>query len=671
MGLAYRGDIDGLRAVAVLSVVAFHAAPNSIPGGYIGVDVFFVISGFLISSIIVSDADRGRFSLAEFYAHRIRRIFPALSVMMMLTLVLGWWVLLIPADYELLGKHAVAGASFVSNLLLWTESGYFDLASDRKPLLHLWSLGIEEQFYLVWPFVLVTIWKRPPIRIPALIVITLASFAANIGLVGSSQPSSFFLPVARFWELALGATLAVIAAGGENRNSLPAPALAVLQKVCPVIGLAAILAASLMLSRDSVFPGWLALIPVVGTLMILSGASNAWPNKVLASGLPAYIGRISYPLYLWHWPLLSLLHTIEIEDLAQKRIWKVGALGASFILAVITHHAIELPSRRFEVRRVAAWAAGGMFLVAGLGAALWFTGAQLDRSTFVANGAILRMSPAAATQMEKIAKDHAEEQLAYRQAYRTGTCLIELTPSGSGQFPPDCIAGKSTIALWGDSYAAHLAFGIRSTMSDAANKFSQLTVSGCVPLLDFDVPGPEASRTECRRMNTEIVGLLAQRPAKTLLVAGNWMARSNDPDFSVRLEETLTKAKAWASIVILVGPPVEFRTAQARAAILNVGNDYAENPILDDLRSIDRKMQDIAQRAGVAYISPAGKFCKDSKCLITTDVCGPRRLMSWDSGHLTRDGSILYASELILPFIDAVGQGQIPRTTAMICPDRK
>jgi hypothetical protein len=404
---------------------------------------------------------------------------------------------------------------------------------------------------------------------------------------------------------------------------------------------------------------------------VLSGASNAWPNKVLASGYLAYIGRISYGLYLWHWPLLSFLHTIEIEDLAQKRIWKVGALGASFILAVITHHAIELPSRRFEVRRVAAWAAGGMFLVAGLGAALWFTGGQLDRSTFVANGAILRMSPAAATQMEEIAKDHAEEQLAYRTAYRTGTCLIELTPSSLGKFPPDCIAGKSAIALWGDSYAAHLAYGIRSVLTDTSNKFSQLTVSGCVPILEFDVPGPEWSRTACRHINTEIANILALRPAGTLLVAGNWMARSNDPSFQVRLEKTLIKARAWASVVILVGPPVEFRTTQARAAILNVGNDYAENTILDDLRSVDKKLQVIAERAGVAYVSPAGEFCKDSKCRIMTDVCGPRRLMSWDGGHLTRDGSILYAHEVILPFIDAVGSGQIPRTTEMICPDRK
>jgi peptidoglycan/LPS O-acetylase OafA/YrhL len=580
-----------------------------------------------------------------------------------------------PADYELLGKHVVAGASFVSNLLLWTESGYFNLGSDRKPLLHLWSLGIEEQFYLVWPFVLVAIWKRQSIRIPALIVIALASFVVNISLVGSSQPSSFFLPVTRFWELALGSILAVIAADGESRNSLPPPVLAVIQKVGPILGLASILAASMLLSRDSVFPGWLALIPVFAALMILSGTSNAWPNKLLAWGILAYVGRISYPLYLWHWPLLSFLHTIEIEDLTQKRIWKVGALGASFILAVITYHAIELPCRRFAVRRVAASAAVGMLLVTSLGLAIWLLGGQLDRQpldrqTFITNGEIHRMSPSAYALVKRIAKNHEEEKVAYRQAYRAGTCLVDMTTNDSGSFPPDCIANESAIALWGDSYAAHLAFGIRSAMSDASNKFSQLTTSGCVPLLEFDVPGPEASRTACRRINTEIAGFLAQRPAKVLLVAGNWMARANDPDFSMRLEETLNRAKAYASIVILIGPPVEFGTIQAQTAIRSSGSDFVVNPILDDLRMVDGQIKGIAKRVGVAYISPAEKFCKGSECLVMTDVCGSKRLMSWDIGHLTRDGSIHYVNELLLPSIEAMGVGSMPINSSNSCPHR-
>lgn len=613
MGLAYRADIDGLRAVAVLFVVAFHAAPNSIPGGFIGVDVFFVISGFLISRIILADVDRGGFSLANFYLHRIRRIFPALALVMLATMALGWWVLLTPTDYQLLGKHVVAGASFISNILLWTESGYFDLASDRKLLLHLWSLGIEEQFYLIWPFVLVAIWKKPSIRIAALIIVTLASFGANVSLVDSSQPSSFFLPIARFWELTSGATLAVITASSENRSNLLSPALAALQKVCPIIGLAAILSASFLVSKNSVFPGWLALVPVVGTVMILSGAPNAWPNKVLAFEFLAYIGRISYPLYLWHWPLISFLHTIEIEDVALNRLWKISALCVAFVLAAVTYHAIELPSRRFGVRRVAAWAAGAMFLVASLGALLWKAGGQWDRSTYVSNEAIYRtiyrMSPPAATQLEMIIKDYEDELLAYGQAYRTGTCFIEMTPSSSKYFPSDCIASENMIVLWGDSYAAHLAYGIRTTISDAPNKFSQLTVSGCVPLLGFDVPGPEAARTACRRINAETAEFLSRNPINTLLVAGNWMARSGDSDFSLRLEETLKRARKLAAMVILVGPPVEFRTTQVRAAIQNINSDWAANPILKNLRLVDENLKAIAERAGVVYVSPVERFC--------------------------------------------------------------
>src|SRR5437870_5550894 len=205
----YRPDIDGLRALAVLSVVAFHAFPTSLPGGFLGVDVFFVISGYLISTIILENLDKGAFSLAEFYGRRVRRIFPALLVVLLASYVFGWLALLAD-EYAQLGKHIAAGAGFVSNLVLWNEVGYFDRSADTKPLLHLWSLGIEEQFYLAWPLLLWFSWKR---RFVAPVVLALAalSFIATALWSNVDAVATFYSPLTRFWELLGGSMLAWLA----------------------------------------------------------------------------------------------------------------------------------------------------------------------------------------------------------------------------------------------------------------------------------------------------------------------------------------------------------------------------------------------------------------------------------------------------------------------------
>lgn len=205
----YRPDIDGLRAVAILAVVLFHAFPGKMPGGFIGVDIFFVISGFLISTIIFSSLERDRFSLVEFYVRRIRRIFPALIVVLLTSLVVGWFTLF-PDEYKQLGTHTAAGAAFIQNFILWRESGYFDNAAESKPLLHLWSLAVEEQFYIFWPLLLAFVWKRQWSFLKITAAIGLASFAANIYLMHRSPTAAFFLPISRFWELMVGGGLRIL-----------------------------------------------------------------------------------------------------------------------------------------------------------------------------------------------------------------------------------------------------------------------------------------------------------------------------------------------------------------------------------------------------------------------------------------------------------------------------
>lgn len=268
----YRADIDGLRAFAVLSVVLYHAFPSALPGGYAGVDVFFVISGFLISSILLTELGEHRFSILTFYSRRIRRIFPALAVCLAVVLAYGF-VCLTPVELAQLGKHVFLGAGFASNIGLWWETGYFDAAATSKPLLHLWSLGIEEQFYLVWPAFLWLAFRKKVVG-RSLAVVFISSFGLNIFMSASSVADAFYLPVCRFWELAAGATLASlgqVAVPPKTRSWLS------------IAGFAALVVSLVMFTQDIRFPGWYALLPVAGAAAIILAGPEAGLNRMVLS----------------------------------------------------------------------------------------------------------------------------------------------------------------------------------------------------------------------------------------------------------------------------------------------------------------------------------------------------------------------------------------------------
>src|SRR5262245_40012984 len=292
----YRPDVDGLRAVAVLAVLAYHAFPSLAPGGFAGVDVFFVISGYLITGIILDDLERGRFTYRNFYWRRIRRIFPALILVLVACLALGWLVLL-PDEYAQLGKHVAAGAGVVSNIALWREAGYFDSAAELKPLLHLWSLGVEEQYYLAWPLLLLLFRRHMGWMIVAL---GAASFALNIWMVGTHPTAAFYLPFTRFWELLAGSYLA-FAVRKEN----PSPYFS-------MVGAGLIVLGFILLEPQKAFPGWWALLPVLGAALLIRAGPQGWVNRrVLAHPAMVFVGLISYPLYLWHWPLLTYARIVH------------------------------------------------------------------------------------------------------------------------------------------------------------------------------------------------------------------------------------------------------------------------------------------------------------------------------------------------------------------------
>ena len=342
--VSYRRDIDGLRAVAVSAVIAYHAFPAYVSGGYVGVDIFFVISGFLITSIILKASQSGKFSILDFYARRIRRIFPALIAVLVACLATGWFILF-PDEMRQLGGHTLAATVFVTNFIFWSEAGYFDTASELKPLLHLWSLSIEEQFYTLWPITLLFFirCKKPMLLILALAV---SSFLLCV-FGGLDRVANFYMPLTRVWELLLGGLLAagqlyygkkfLVFSESSRVNRAVAECLS-------IIGVMLLCVAIFSLTAKTVFPGWAALLPTIGAVLLIAAGSSTLINRyLLGNSLFVFIGLISYPLYLWHWPFLSFPKIVSGLDLSiSVRI--LAVLGA-LVFAILTWLLIERPLR--------------------------------------------------------------------------------------------------------------------------------------------------------------------------------------------------------------------------------------------------------------------------------------------------------------------------------------
>ena len=369
----YRADIDGLRGLAVLAVVVYHSS-SRLRGGFVGVDVFFVVSGYLITGIILRALERGTFSLGTFYARRARRILPALLLVLAATMVLGWWVLLVD-EYRELGRQVLAGVAFASNLLLWQQSGYFDAAVYEKPLVHLWSLGVEEQFYLFWPFLILALWRLRGTRMGVhgwLALVMLASFALSVYETITHPIAAFYSPLSRAWELAAGAMLVTSARPGAQ-----APAASPrVRDVASCVGLLAIMVASVAWSSALPYPGWRALLPVLGTVMLVAAGPSAIVNRrLLSNRLIVSVGLISYPLYLWHWPLLTYARFTAPEG-----GWHLGTLLvvadiAALLLAYATFRFAEQRIRRQPLDRTTPRIAAVAAIVGAAAAGLvWANG---------------------------------------------------------------------------------------------------------------------------------------------------------------------------------------------------------------------------------------------------------------------------------------------------------
>lgn len=357
--IAYRPDIDGLRAVAVLSVIVFHLFPENFTGGYVGVDVFFVISGYLITSIILKNLENSSFSFVDFYAKRAKRIFPSL-VIVLLTSFLAGWIFLLKDEFIQLAKHTYAGAFFVPNIVFWKESGnYFDTALELKPLIHLWSLGVEEQFYFFWPLTLYLASKYKLNYLKIIAFVFACSFLLNVTQVKNFPIDTFYLPWTRLWELLIGSALSyyVIVKKLKPTSQLANP--------MSFIGLCMILFAAFLFSQKILFPGWWALIPTLGALFIISAGQRAWINQYILSLRPfVYVGLISYPMYLWHWPMISFIRIVDPSILSIKT--KLLIILATIIVSSMTYYLLEKPIKKRGIV-IALFLAGALGAVGFLG----------------------------------------------------------------------------------------------------------------------------------------------------------------------------------------------------------------------------------------------------------------------------------------------------------------
>jgi peptidoglycan/LPS O-acetylase OafA/YrhL len=446
----YRPDIDGLRAFAVVSVVAYHAFPQLLPGGFIGVDIFFVISGFLITTIILQSLAEGAFTYRDFYARRIRRIFPALIVVLLATLCAGWYLLL-SNEFAELGKQATGGSAFVANLIFWSESGYFDTVAETKPLLHLWSLGIEEQFYIFWPLLLGLAWrKRWPI-VHVVLAVGAVSMAINVAMVQASPSAAFYSPASRFWELMIGGVLACV------RQRPPAPSIW-RSHAQSVLGVGLIVLGLVMIRSNNAFPGWWALLPTLGAVSCIAAGPNGVLNKYLLSNrVMVWIGLISYPLYLWHWPLLVFPRIIESET-PSTEIRVIAAL-ASLALAWLTYIIFE--------KRVRAGFGGARQLIV-LSGAMAFVG-FFGLFIFIKNGLPSRDG----AQLEIINSGDVGHEVFHKYLddnfYPCTPVAIQDESLKWGNHLR-CFQSKNhgplSLAIIGDSHAEHLFIGLAEAMSD-------------------------------------------------------------------------------------------------------------------------------------------------------------------------------------------------------------
>lgn len=609
----YRSDIDGLRALAVLPVIGYHAFPDIFVGGFIGVDIFFVISGFLISTIIFKKLEQDSFSSTEFYSRRIRRIFPALILVLFTCFAAGWFVMT-AEELQQLGKHIAGGAGFISNFILQSESGYFDTAAEQKPLLHLWSLGIEEQFYICWPLLLVLVWKYRHNFLATTYFIAIASFATNIYLLRDSTVTAFYSPFSRFWELMAGGILAYHVLHQSRFLRLG-------QDAQSFVGLMLVMLSVMFINDSRDFPGWWTLMPVAGAFLMISAGPQAWVNRrVLSNDVLVWIGLISYPLYLWHWPLLTFAR-LEVGETPSAGI-RAMAVASSFMLAWLTYILVEKPIRFGGSSRMKTISLFILMVLVG----------YAGFNAFDRGGLEFR------------------HRYNWKSDYRSNICFIRTDEknSGPGLFSPECsgIADPShpTVLLWGDSHAASLYSGLRNKSGAYGFNLAQFNAGGCPPITGYSPDGREV----CPEINRYVFSIARKLRPDTVILAANWLMYDGNEkagqDLYERLKATIGQLRDIpVRNIVVVGQLPVFESAQPKVGKKIFSPNQQDRTFKNlNMMSFDsnNRLKAFAEENATQFVSPMELLCNGEGCLISDSKTALSPL-AWDTAHLTGQGSAL------------------------------
>lgn len=657
--MIYRPDIDGLRALAVLSVIFYHMGIGVFSGGFVGVDVFFVISGYLITSIILPDIEAKNFSVVSFYDRRIRRIFPALFAVLGVSSVIAF-LLFLPSDFKSYGKSLVATTVFASNMLFWRESGYFEGPAEEKPLLHTWSLSVEEQFYIFFPLLLVVIYRLVRRRyILFLGPLFGFSLALSIWAVSEAPDAAFYLAPMRAWELLLGALLAL--------RVVPMPASTRLGEATSLVGLALIGWSAVMFTADTPFPGVSAMIPCLGTAMIIYSGATGGPvvTRLLSKKAVVFVGLISYPLYLWHWPLLVFAKYYLDAELEWEQ--NVALFAIMVLLATLSWQYIEKPFRGKQHilgrRALFATSAGVMSAVVGFGGII------------VVMSGLPQRFPPKLNQIEALAQFETPDL--DKKCFWTTPDKVrhdDLCKLGS-----DTSTGPEFI-LWGDSHGGALVSVLNaSAMLEERAGVSAIYLS-CPPLLGV-TRHYTGSTYRCRDFNVEVLKYIAENQGiSTVILVARWALSAegeryrgemkstvyigddasseislaeNKKVFKRGLERTVSELRKLGKRVLLVAqiPEVGFDVPRLLAkAYVNAGEwqqmpptprQYAERQ--EGVLAVFREME---LKYGVKLVTIDELFCTVDSCGIEEDGLP----LYSDDNHASRLGAARIVEKILLAF---------------------
>ncbi|MDU8629217.1 acyltransferase family protein [Pseudomonas syringae group sp. 243L2] len=621
----FRKDINGLRAIAVAAVLLFHFQPAWLPGGFAGVDVFFVISGYLITGIILRGLRSGKFRLTTFYTSRARRVVPALAVLCLALLLLGWFSLL-PLDYSALGTHVASSLGFVSNVVYWREAGYFTASAHEKWLLHTWSLSVEWQFYLLYPIALLLLSRFVALHNLRWWVLgaSLAGFVVCVFASSRWPEAAFYLLPTRAWELLAGGVACLF----------PLQLRPLQQRVLEQVGLALIVAGFCLLSVQDTWPGYLVLMPVLGTFAVIAAARN--DSLLTCNPLFQWAGKLSYSLYLWHWPVVVWMNYTGL--LGDTRTVLLG-IGVALTLGLISWRLIERPASPHQPDQRRKFAMPGALVV------LVFVAGALVGAT---RGAVSPLRPISVSDKAHFIQEYVDRQHnLYEPYWLKCDAFSALTQRGQSGIDETCTRkqGPGGVFLWGDSHAQALSLGLR-TLLTRTTPFYQVASASCVPDLNDHERRASATSKACDYSNrTALQSIERLRPDIVVIAQKDGHDKTDWKQIAARLKGFGVKH------IVLIGPMPSW-SPSLPSIIVNrhwgLSESYIRDPALDkSVMRVDQATRALAVSAGIQFVSLIDKLCIADACRVRLE--NSRSLLQIDSGHLSAEGSLYVVRNYVLP----------------------